>query len=525
MRTVAEMTRDDAPPGWAAAMAGAWRAADRPTRLTLGFCLGHALLWSVALALGHSAPELDSAEQFTWAFSLESGYWKHPPLPSWLMHALMAVFGPSVPLPFVATQACIAIALLLAWQLAREWMGAARALVATVLAALVTYHGLGGDALNHTTVLLPFEAATLWCAWRALHDGRLRWWLLAGAGAGLMMLVKYIAVLPLAALLTSVLLDERLRRPGARRGLAAAAVVFVLLLVPHALWLRRTDFLPFAYARSVTMAGTGGAWRSAADFVLMQCLRVLPALLAAGLLMTGPRRATVPPMASAGARRFLAINALAPLALTLVWGLANGTPLQSRWGGSGFLLFGALLVERARLPGTGSLLRRALTIGIALDALMALGASVPRAWLAERYGIATRANFPSDALAREAQATWRAQTDAPLRLVVADVWLGGNLVARAERPLAVLIDGHHFKSPWVQPAAVARCGALVLDDTTDDAAGHAASNPALEALFARADATGTWALPWAHPSPAQRGARGTVRWAVIRPAKGASCPL
>ncbi|MBC7732862.1 MAG: hypothetical protein H7306_13330, partial [Bacteriovorax sp.] len=74
--------------------------------------------------------------------------------------------------------------------------------------------------------------------------------------------------------------------------------------------------------------------------------------------------------------------------------------------------------------------------------------------------------------------------------------------------------------------AVERCGALVLDDTTDDATGHATPSPALEALMGRADVRGTWNLPW---SDAKRsttaGDRGVIRWGVIKPTSPKPCPF
>src|SRR5437016_4591428 len=83
-------------------------------------CLAQVLLWSTAFGLSYKAPEIDSAEQFVWAFSVENGYWKHPPLPSWIMHGLIRVFGPSVALSFAATQASVALALVLTWRLGCE---------------------------------------------------------------------------------------------------------------------------------------------------------------------------------------------------------------------------------------------------------------------------------------------------------------------------------------------------------------------------------------------------------------------
>ena len=67
--------------------------------------------------------------------------------------------------------------------------------------------------------------------------------------------------------------------------------------------------------------------------------------------------------------------------------------------------------------------------------------------VAERMQLRTRANYPGAVLAQYARTTWREHTAAPLRLVVSDIWLGGNIIANSPQRLAVLIDGHHLKSP------------------------------------------------------------------------------
>ncbi|MGI4935897.1 MAG: glycosyltransferase family 39 protein, partial [Janthinobacterium lividum] len=136
-----------------------FRRAGAPGKLPIGLivlllCLGQVVLWGIATAYAYKAPELDSAEQFIWSFALEGGYWKHPPVPSWIMHFLVAVFGPSVPLPYIATQVAIVTAMALTWRLACEFMTPQRALIAMLLTSLVTYHNIGGDNYNHNTVLL-----------------------------------------------------------------------------------------------------------------------------------------------------------------------------------------------------------------------------------------------------------------------------------------------------------------------------------------------------------------------------------
>ena len=530
-----------APSPWPAAPA--WR--DRRTLAWVALlCIGQVALWGLSIGLNYQSPEIDSAEQFVWAFSMENGYWKLPPLPSWIMHALIQAFGPSVALPFVAAQACIVIALALTWRLGCEFMAPRRALIAMALTSLVAYHNVGADSFNHNTVLLPFQAATLLLFYLATRRGAWHLWALTGLFAGLAMLVKYVALVPLAGMLLYFVCDRSLHHRRALAGLLLATSIAALVLTPHAIWLHATNFLPFRYAHSVTqeLPGAWAALSSLAGFLLLQAVRVLPFL--AGLrfvlarrtadlatdpashAVTHPATATPLPALHGRDRLFLWVAALSPLGLTAAFGLISETALQGRWGTNAFLLSGLLAMALSRRPDTALMWRRTVQVVVLVQVLMCAGQTISKTVVADHFERPTRANFPGALLARLSQETWKAYADVPLRLVVSDIWLGGNLIANSPQRLAVLIDGHHLKSPWVKAQAVETCGALILDDTTEDRAGHAQHNPALEALLARADASGTWVLPWARPKFRADGPdRGVIRWAIIKPEAGAVCAL
>jgi 4-amino-4-deoxy-L-arabinose transferase-like glycosyltransferase len=497
-------------------------------------CIGQVLLWGLVVGLNYSAPEVDSAEQFVWAFSMESGYWKHPPLPSWIMHGLIQLFGPSLLLPFVATQTCIVIALALTWRLGLEFMSPTRSLIAMALTSLVTYHNIGGDSFNHNTVLLPFQAATLLLFYLATRRQTWQLWALTGLFAGLAMLVKYVALFPLAGLLLYVALDRSLHTRRALLGLLLAVGIFTLVLVPHLLWLRASNFLPFRYAHEVTreLPGVLATLESLLGFVFTQLMRLLPFFVGLLLVMLPGRAGAdagaagkLSPLAP-GDRLFVWVAACTPLVITMGIGLFSETALQARWGTNAFLLTGLLAMILWRRPDTPAMFKRCLQAVIVMQVVLCLAQTLSKTVIADRFERRTRANFPGAALALKAKETWAAHTDAPLRLVVSDIWLGGNLIANSPKRLAVLIDGYHFKSPWVQDKAVEACGALILDDTTADKADRASPNPALDALMARAEFTGTWTLPWAHPKlRADSPERGLIRWGIIRPEPGRACAL
>ncbi|MFL6691360.1 MAG: glycosyltransferase family 39 protein, partial [Ramlibacter sp.] len=193
--------------------------------IALALALVYAVAWAAGMASYHRAPPLDSAEQLVWSYAMEGGYWKHPPLPSWIMHGLVQLVGPSLGVSFFAAQLSVAIALALLWRLGCEFTSPKLSLLGAAITALVGYHGWCADTYNHNSALLPFQAAVTLCFYLAVRRGEWRLWALTGVFAGLAMLVKYVALLPLAGLLLYVLLDRDARTRRTCMGMLFAAAV------------------------------------------------------------------------------------------------------------------------------------------------------------------------------------------------------------------------------------------------------------------------------------------------------------
>lgn len=501
--------------------------ADRVWRLVLLLCIGQVILWSVATGLAYHSPEIDSAEQLVWSFSMEGGYWKHPPLPSWVMHCMLALFGPSVVLTFVMAQAAIVIAMALIWRLGCEFMSPQRSLIAMLLTSLVTYHNLGGDNFNHNTVLLPLQVAMTLAFFLATRRGSWSLWAAAGLFAALSMLSKYVAWMPIAGLLLYLLLDRALHHRRTLIGLALGAAVFGLVMLPHVLWLQATDFVTFKYARMVLpTTDPSSSLRATVSFLVVQVERLMPMLFALAFLlirtdkgMAGSLACVEPPRRD---RMFLWMASLAPLTLTIIFGLVAQTELKPRWGANAFLFSGLLAMMLVQRRETTAMLRAALRFTIVLHLLLALSLALGQSLIAEHLGRGTRKNFPGALLTMETVRTWKAHTSAPLHIVVARTWLGGNIVANMPSRLAVLIAGDYGKTPWVRPQDVSDCGAMILEEQTIDSRGLPGENPAIHTLMAGASATGEWNLS---SDEARPHAGHVIRWGILLPQHPASCAI
>ncbi|HEY4038907.1 MAG TPA: glycosyltransferase family 39 protein, partial [Burkholderiaceae bacterium] len=373
----------------------------RSTAFALAVVLACALTWSVLPAILLSAPHGDNVEQLNWSQAFQWGYFKHPPLPTWLLRAAIGVFGPSAALTYALAMACVAVALMLLWLCARQVMPAREALVA-LLVSSANYYLMGrGSFLNHNTVMLPFVALSAWSVLRIVRGAGWPMWLLLGLAQALGLLTKYQMGLIILANGAALLAAGVHRQPRFGAHLILASVATLVPLIPHALWLADHQFTTFEYAGHSLLAGLDPVHRlsACASFLAQQAARLAPALVALLLLIIFSRkpsppaslshppsphsglrqagsteattRTTAEPLTAQGeaadagaAMQALSVLALLPLAGIVALVLIAGVAPQNHWGASATLLIPLLWVSRL-----GSTARQSIVVACVATAL------------------------------------------------------------------------------------------------------------------------------------------------------------
>lgn len=201
----------------------------------------------------------DDVEQALMAQSWRWGYNPaQPPLYTWLLLGTYGLLGPGVLAHMLLKYLLVAGCYLSAWLAARQMLPAAAAALATASLLLLFGFGWGVHAgVTHTltlTILLFLSLAVL------IRLGeRPGWGLygLLGLCAGLGLLSKYSFGLFLLPLLLAMLLEPVGRRILRHPGMILAALIALLVALPHGLWM--ID-MPRDYAgRLATLAGRGEA--------------------------------------------------------------------------------------------------------------------------------------------------------------------------------------------------------------------------------------------------------------------------
>jgi len=484
----------------------------------LFFFLGiYLIAWTLLAAFLPLSMDLDSIEQVIWSRTWQWGYYKHPPMPSLLLYILNHLIGkPSIGLTVFAAQSGNVVALIYVWLLARRLLPRQLAITAVLITSLIAYHNFRAFAFNHNTVSLPFTAAALYYFYCAIRQPeRLLMWLLVGVAGGLAMLTKYSAILVLASFVIYVLWERLWKNPLVIRGLLVSIVAFTLVFSPNIVWLLDHDWLPFTYLDK-QLTTSGGRLKLLGNFFANQGIRWWYTLLAVWLLTRiSPHNVAVTiDEANKDDRRFLLFMQFTPLFLATLPLLINGNSLNSNWVSAFFLPAGILLVHYLfRQYDEAQLLKNTsrLVWGIQLVILLIFfgGAVV----YPSMTGRSARTNYPSQQLADTVSAIWHEHQQQPLTIVIADNWLGGNVLLHTRPEPMVLIDNEDITSPWLNRDDVAACGALVLTSIADKAM------PIYADLFKQASATGAFTLNWGY---APHGKIMDYAWAILSPEPNAA---
>src|ERR1035437_8992965 len=233
----------------------AWLAAcasdEKASRwLVIGFAAAHAVLWTIILINLKAAQDvhMDVAEAFAWGQKFQFGYGKHPPLAGWVAGLWFRIFPVADWATYALAMATLGCGLVICWLIALRVVDRRRAFFVVVMLALYPIFNFKGFKYNPDLlqlVTLPLVVLAYLDAFdkRTVRSGI--WLGLSGAAA---LMTKYWVLTMIGAVGLAALIHPArllfLRSSAPWVALATLAVA----MVPHVMWLKQVNFLPFTYA-------------------------------------------------------------------------------------------------------------------------------------------------------------------------------------------------------------------------------------------------------------------------------------
>ena len=432
-----------------------------PARSLAALFLAATGAWVLLAAWLWRTPPIDNVEQLVWRSAVEWGYYKHPPLPTWLLAAASPAWPATPLLTYLLAAACMVVTLWLFHALLRPLLGRGDALLAVLAALCLTYATDRLPIYNHNVVMMPFIAA-VWCLlWRTTQRPSLAAWAGIGLCLGAGMLAKYQMALVALCVALWWLRIGGWRVACHRWGLALAAVLAALVFAPHLLWLTAHQWAPLTYASDSSL-GAHLRWSARGPHAVLWMAdwmvnRLAPAWVlvfaAAGVLSQrpdNPERPVPPP--DRWQRDFLLLAGFGPMLLTAALCLAGGIYLQMKWS-TAFALWTVpaiqVLLPRRWRYGDAPLPRVVWAMAGLLQLLL-LAITLHSASLQAREPMRKGAWRQRDF------ATMARAIDVPVDVINGPYGVAGMLARHLPGQPRVLIDGDLRRSPWLTPTDLAQ---------------------------------------------------------------------
>src|SRR5579885_165483 len=431
----------------------------RTERWLLVFVFAHLILWTMVPAVVRYNLPLDSIEGTIWGHQLEWGYDKNPFLNGWLTAFATYLGGQSGWMVYLFSQLCVITCFWAVWRLASCMLPPLYALFSVMILEGIQYYNFHAIDFNDNTLELGLWALTIYYFYKALlpaENSRLTSgitsshsttsnktaaWLLTGTFAGLGMMAKYYTAALLAGMALFLFSNPANRRELKTLPPYLGLGIFLVIILPHTIWLFFHDFITIRYVFERGSSGES-TWTNhfffPAQFAWQQFQAFIPALILCSFLFLGKKSVSPAPRFKLDTfnRSFLFFVGLGPFLLTILLSLSLGTKLRAGWGMPLLSTWGIILIAAAQPNITREKAYRFLTAIFLLMGVMVSGYSVSLINSSDT----SSANFPGREIAQAITRQWHDVYHTRLDYVGGSRWISGNVEFYSADHPAVFIE-------------------------------------------------------------------------------------
>lgn len=429
----------------------------------------HVVLWTVLPILLRPTLPIDALEGVVWGQHLILGYDRNPWLNAWLTRLAVEIGGYSGWLTYLFSQFFVGLCFWSVWRLGKKMLTPLHALAAVLILEGIQYYSIASLDFNDNVIELGLWALLVLLFYRAVTLEKLVDWIGVGIVAGLALMTKYYSAFLLTGMLLFLLTEPQARQTFSKKGIYVAAVIFLIIIAPHFIWLFQHDFVTLHYAQGRVEKGRMLTWwgyiRPTLRFAGNQLLDFVGALVLFSFLLWDKTTTTnLAPAVKISSfdKRFLWIVAATPFVLTLLLALVLGWQLYSLWGTPLLSLWGILLLIYIQPVITKARFYRFITAALVVIAGIAAGYTTS---LTSPGGKAT-VNYPSREVAHAIEDIWHERYHQPLQYIAGDRYTTFYVTVYSHDKPSAYIDWDPYKSPWINEKALRKAGAIFVQPVT-----------------------------------------------------------
>ena len=218
------------------------------------FITAHLIVWTLIPTLTNNNLPLDTIEHLAWGSNLDWGFNKHPPLSAFAVEVFYQIFGNQDWAYYFLSQLFVISAFFIVWIFSKDFFqNQTYSLISVLLLEGIYFYNFTTPEFNVNVCQLPFWALTVLYCWKGFKNNKYTDWLLFGLFAALGILSKYLFIYLLVAM--DVFFLYMIVKKKINFKCLISFITFILVLLPHLIWLTENDYITITYGLHRT--GTG----------------------------------------------------------------------------------------------------------------------------------------------------------------------------------------------------------------------------------------------------------------------------
>ena len=390
------------------------------------FVLSHLIIWTLVPSLTNKNLPLDTIEALAWGSNLDWGFIKHPPMSAFFLEVFYKIFGAQDWAYYLLSQIFVLIAFYYVYKFAKEILGnISLALISILLLTSIFFYNFTTPEFNVNVCQLPFWSIVVYYSWRIYNfkEIKLSDCLLVGLFAAIGFLSKYLFIYLLISidLLFIYLIFFKKTKEFDFKYLISVEV-FLVLLVPHFVWLYNNEFVTILYGLKRTGLEASVIFdhiKYPLIFLVKQIGILIPFFFLVFLLT---KKLKFQFNIKDKKLLFLLFINITPIVLIFLTSLVTGSKIRTMWMTPFYLFFGVFFVYLLRSQINSKKINNFLIGFLFLFFLSPIIYSYISISQSDK-----RTDYPGKEIAIKAQITWDQDFDNEVQFVTGDEWKAGNL--------------------------------------------------------------------------------------------------
>ncbi len=390
------------------------------------FVLSHLIIWTIVPSLTNKNLPLDVIEALAWGSNLDWGFDKHPPGSAFFPEVFFYIFGPQDWAYYLMSQIFVIIAFFYVFKFANEILNNIKlSLISVLLLESIFFYNFTTPEFNVNVCQLPFWSIVVYYSWNIYQSKEIRLLdcFLVGLFGAIGFLSKYLFVYLLISInllfIYSIFL-KKFKKFDFKYLITIE--IFLVLLVPHLIWLYDNEFITITYGLKRTgleEMGIFNYFKLPLIFLLKQVGILIPFLFLIFLLVK-----KVKYQFKLKDKKFLYLISITimPILLILFTSIILGSKIRTMWMTPFYLFFGVLFVYIFKSQINFRKIQSFLSGFLFLFFLSPILYSYISISQKDK-----RTDYPGKEIAAKVQITWDQNFDKEIEFVTGNEWNAGNL--------------------------------------------------------------------------------------------------